>query len=227
MPHIRISELRLDSTVVVATGNPHKVTEIEEILGPRMPGVRFVALGELGDFPEPVEDGSSFFDNAMIKARDALDETGLLVAVADDSGLCVDSLGGAPGIFSARFAGEPCDDAANNAKLLCALDKIHDTTRTAHFHSTVVMLRDADDGRRDIICGNGDCQGKIGYELQGDGGFGYDPLFFPEDTPGKTMAELTLDEKNAISHRRRALDDLANQLQRTLNARRDPIARFS
>ncbi len=94
MPHIRISELRLDSTVVVATGNPHKVTEIEEILGPRMPGVRFVALGELGDFPEPVEDGSSFFDNAMIKARDALDETGLLVAVADDSGLCVDSLGG-------------------------------------------------------------------------------------------------------------------------------------
>ena len=151
MPHIRISELRLDSTVVVATGNPHKVTEIEEILGPRMPGVRFVALGELGDFPEPVEDGSSFFDNAMIKARDALDETGLLVAVADDSGLCVDSLGGAPGIFSARFAGEPCDDAANNAKLLRALDKIHDTTRTAHFHSTVVMLRDADDGRRDII----------------------------------------------------------------------------
>ena len=115
MPHIRISELRLDSTVVVATGNPHKVTEIEEILGPRMPGVRFVALGELGDFPEPVEDGSSFFDNAMIKARDALDETGLLVAVADDSGLCVDSLGGAPGIFSARFAGEPCDDAANTA----------------------------------------------------------------------------------------------------------------
>ena len=89
------------------------------------------------------------------------------------------------------------------------------------------MLRDADDGRRDIICGNGDCQGTIGYELQGDGGFGYDPLFFPEDTPGKTMAELTLDEKNAISHRRRALDDLANQLQRTLNARRDPIARFS
>lgn len=218
MARIRISELRPDSTVVVATGNAHKVTEIEEILGPRMPGVRFVALGELGDFPEPVEDGSTFFDNAMIKARDALDETGLLVAVADDSGLCVDSLGGAPGIHSARYAGEPCDDEANNAKLLRTLEKVHDTERTAHFHSTVVMLRDADDGRRDILCGNGDCPGVIGYEPRGDEGFGYDPLFLPDDTPGKTMAELTLAEKNAISHRRRALDDLADQLEKGYGA---------
>lgn len=212
MARIRISELRPSNTVVVATGNPHKVTEIEAILAPHMPGVQFVALGDLGDFADPVEDGSTFFDNAMIKAQNALDETGLRIAVADDSGLCVDALGGAPGIHSARWAGEPCDDAANNAKLLRTLDKVADADRGAHFHSTVVMLRDYDDGRRDILSGNGDCPGTIGREPRGDGGFGYDPLFFPDDTPGKTMAELTPEEKNAISHRRRALDDLAAQL---------------
>ena len=211
MPHIRISELRLDSTVVVATGNPHKVTEIEEILGPRMPGVRFVALGELGDFPEPVEDGSSFFDNAMIKARDALDETGLLVAVADDSGLCVDSLGGAPGIFSARFAGEPCDDAANNALLLKNLaDK---TDRTARFVCAIACVFPEDVSRGYFV--RGEVEGKIIDEYRGEGGFGYDPLFYYAPLK-KTFAELTADEKNSISHRARALESFCVILKEKL-----------
>lgn len=212
MACIRISELPSSKTVVVATGNAHKVAEIEAILSPMMPGMRFVALGDLGDFPDPIEDGDTFFDNAMIKARAALDETGLEYAVADDSGLCVDALGGAPGIYSARWAGVHGDDAANNAKMLRELANVSDENRRAHFHSTVVLVRDADDGRRQILSGDGDCPGWVGYEERGDGGFGYDPLFFPDDTPGKTMAELTADEKNAISHRRRALDHLASQL---------------
>ncbi len=101
---IDIATLDPESTIVVATGNAHKLTEIEAILGesPALEDVRFVALGELGDFEDPVEDGADFYENAVIKARAALDETGLLMSVADDSGLCVDALGGAPGIMSAR-----------------------------------------------------------------------------------------------------------------------------
>ena len=189
-----IKELDPSKTVVVATGNAHKVTEIEAILAPEMPGVRFVALGELGDYPDPVEDGETFFDNALIKARAAQAETGLPMAVADDSGLCVDALGGAPGIFSARWAGEHGNDLANNEKLMVQMADVPQEARTARFHW------------------DGDCEGFVGFEPRGDGGFGYDPLFLPNDTPGKTMAELTADEKNAISHRFHALEDLAAKL---------------
>jgi XTP/dITP diphosphohydrolase len=198
--------------VVVATGNAHKVDEIRGILSPLMPEMCFVALGDLGDFPDPVEDGATFFDNAMIKAEAAIAATGLLMAIADDSGLCVDELGGAPGIQSARWAGEHGNDAANNAKLLHELANVPDERRGAHFHSTVVLIREAVNGARDIIAGHGDCPGRIGYEPRGNGGFGYDPLFLPDDAPGKTMAELTPEGKNAISHRRRALDDLGRNL---------------
>ena len=121
MAGIDISTLDPDGTVVVATGNAHKVVEIEAILSPVLSDMRFVALGELGDFPDPEEDGDSFVDNALIKARAALDETGLKMAIADDSGLCVDALNGAPGVFSARWAGEHGDDAANNDKLEAAM----------------------------------------------------------------------------------------------------------
>ena len=141
MTKIDIASLDAEKTVVVATGNAHKLTEIEAILSEVMPGVRFVALGELGDFPDPVEDGSDFYENALIKARAALAETGLSMAVADDSGLCVDALGGAPGIFSARWAGEHGNDAANNQKLLRELADVPDAERTAHFHSSVVLVR--------------------------------------------------------------------------------------
>lgn len=207
MKGIEINELDPAKTVVVATGNAHKVTEIEAILASVMPGVRFVALGELGDFPDPVEDGDTFFDNALIKARAAQAETGLPMAVADDSGLCVDALGGAPGIFSARWAGEHGNDAANNEKLMAQMVDVPEAERTARFHSSVVLVRGDE-----VLRGDGDCEGLVGFGLRGDGGFGYDPLFLPNDTPGKTMAELTPDEKNAISHRFHALEDLSTKL---------------
>ena len=196
------------NTVVVATGNAHKVVEIEAILSCVLPGVRFVALGELGDFPDPVEDGADFYENALIKARAAQEQTGCFMAVADDSGLCVDALGGAPGIYSARWAGEHGNDAANNQKLVRELADVADAGRGAHFHSSVVLVRG-----QEVLRGDGDCPGTIGHEPQGNNGFGYDPLFWPADTPGRTMAELSADEKNRISHRFRALQDLATRLK--------------
>ena len=207
MTNPSISDLDPARTVVVATGNAHKVVEIEAILASAMPGVRFVALGELGDFPDPVEDGETFFDNALIKARAAQAETGFSMAVADDSGLCVDALGGEPGIYSARWAGEHGNDAANNEKLMQQMTDVPDAERTARFHSSVVLVRG-----EEVLRGDGDCEGFVGHEPRGDHGFGYDPLFLPNETPGKTMAELTLDEKNLISHRFHALEDLAAKL---------------
>ena len=207
MAHLSISELDPTRTVVVATGNAHKVVEIEAILAPAMPGVRFVALGELGDFPDPVEDGQTFFDNALIKARAAQAQTGLAMAVADDSGLCVDALDGAPGIYSARWAGEHGNDAANNERLMREMEGVADEARTARFHSSVVLVRGDE-----VLRGDGDCEGVVGHVPRGSHGFGYDPLFLPAETPGKTMAELTLDEKNQISHRFHALEDLASKL---------------
>ena len=196
-------------TVVVATGNAHKLSEIRAILGPVMPDMTFVALGELGDFPDPVEDGDTFAANALIKARAALACTGLDMAVADDSGLVVDALDGEPGVFSARWAGEHGNDDANNDKLELLMADVPDERRTARFHSTVAFVR----GDGSYLLGNGDCEGFIGHERRGTHGFGYDPLFLPNDTPGKTMAELLPDEKNAISHRYHALCDLASQLK--------------
>lgn len=207
MARTDISTLDPAGTVVVATGNAHKVVEIEAILAPVMPGVRFVALGELGDFPDPVEDGETFFDNALIKARAAQAQTGLPMAVADDSGLCVDALGGAPGIFSARWAGEHGNDAANNERLMREMADVPDGRRGARFHSSVVLVRG-----EEVVRGDGDCEGVVGREPRGERGFGYDPLFLPRETPGRTMAELTLDEKNLISHRFHALVDLAAKL---------------
>ncbi len=207
LPKVDIATLDPQKTVVVATGNAHKVTEIEAILSPVMPGTQFVALGQLGDFADPVEDGADFYENALIKARAAQADTGLPMAVADDSGLCVDALDGAPGIFSARWAGEHGNDAANNEKLLVELADAADAERGAHFHSSVVLVRGDE-----ILRGDGDCPGTIGHTPRGDNGFGYDPLFFPADTPGRTMAELNPTEKNQISHRFHALQNLLAKL---------------
>lgn len=208
LPKVDIASLDPNKTVVVATGNAHKVTEIEAILSPALPGTRFVALGQLGDFPDPVEDGADFYENALIKARAAQAATGLSMAVADDSGLCVDALDGAPGIFSARWAGEHGNDAANNEKLLSQLENTPDDQRCAHFHSSVVLVRG-----QEILRGDGDCPGTIGRAPRGNNGFGYDPLFFPADTPGRTMAELDPAQKNQISHRFHALQDLLAKLR--------------
>lgn len=209
MTYLDISLLDPKNTVVVSTGNAHKVVEIEAILGRALPGMRFIALGELGDYPDPVEDGETFSDNARIKARYALEVTGLSMAVADDSGLCVDALGGAPGVWSARWAGVHGDDAANNEKLMHELADVPEPERTARFHSSVALVYA--DGSQ--LAGDGDCEGRIGFSPVGTNGFGYDPLFLPDATPGRTMAQLELAEKNAISHRYHALCDLAAKLE--------------
>lgn len=205
----RIDKTMLDpnKTIVVATGNAHKLTEIRDILGKVLPDVEFVSLAQLGDFDDPEETGTTFEANALIKAEAAVTETGFS-AIADDSGLVVDALDGEPGVYSARYAGVHGDDAANNAKLLRNLENVEDADRTARFMSVVALVRA--DGI--VLSGEGSCEGMIGHELRGDHGFGYDPLFLPNDTPGKTMAELTPEEKNAISHRFHALQNLSREL---------------
>ena len=208
-----MNSMDADRTIVVATGNAHKLDEIRAILGaaPSLAGMRFVALGELGDFDDPEENGETFLDNAVIKACAALDETGLRMAVADDSGLVVDALDGAPGIFSARWAGEHGNDQANNDKLLQQMADVPDGERTARFHSSVALVTRDEDGE-EVLAGSGDCEGTIAHDLRGTNGFGYDPLFELADMPGLRMAELSPEQKNAISHRRRALDDLVRKL---------------
>ena len=191
--------------IVAATNNKGKVKEIKSILGGI--GLEVVSQGEIGLDLDVEETGTTFEENALLKARAAAQASGMS-ALADDSGLCVDALGGAPGIYSARWAGEHGNDAANNKKLLEELADVADADRGARFHSTVVLVRG-----EEILRGDGDCPGVIGHELRGSNGFGYDPLFWPDDVPGRTMAELALDEKNAISHRARALADLAAKLK--------------
>lgn len=200
-------------TIVVATGNAHKLIEIEAILSEVLPEVRFVALGQLGDFEDPEETGTTFVENAIIKAEAAVAATGL-AAIADDSGLVVDALAGEPGVYSARYAGVHGDDAANNAKLLDKLGDTPDAERTARFMSVVAII----DASGCVLTGTGACEGVIAREGRGEHGFGYDPLFLPVDTPGKTMAELTPEEKNAISHRFHALQDLSAQLVQAASA---------
>lgn len=185
------------NTVVVATGNAHKVVEIEAILSEAMPGTRFVTLKSLGDFPDPEETGETFEENAFIKAQAAHDATGL-PAVADDSGLEVDALGGAPGVRSARYAGEPSSTPANNALLLKNLDGVRN--RAARFVCAVALVDPA--GREHVV--RGECPGRIATEPSGAGGFGYDPLFIP-DGHAVSFADLGEAAKNAISHRARAL----------------------
>lgn len=207
LEHIDRKTLDPARTIVVATGNMHKLTEIEAILSQVLPDTRFVALGQLGDFEDPEETGVTFFENALIKAEAAVAQTGLS-AIADDSGLVVDALGGEPGVYSARYAGVHGDDAANNEKLLEKMADVADGERTARFMSVIALV----DASGVVRSGTGACEGMIGREGRGDHGFGYDPLFLPADTPGKTMAELTPEEKNAISHRFHALQDLVEQL---------------
>ena len=199
---------KIGGIVVVASNNAHKIEEIKTILGAVMPDAEFKAMGEVGGLPEPEETGTTFEENAFIKAETIHAATGL-PTVADDSGLMVDALDVAPGVYSARYAGVHGDDAANNAKLLRELAGVGEGGRTARFVSCVAFVAD---GVR--TCGVGFCEGRVGFEGRGEYGFGYDPLFLPDDTPGKTMAELLPEEKNAISHRRHAIEALADELRR-------------
>ena len=201
-------------TVVLATNNAHKVAEIATALD--FPGWEFRTLRELGIESNPAEDADTFEGNARIKARAAHEASGGLAALADDSGLVVDALDGAPGVHSARYAGEPCDDAANNAKLLAALADVPDAERTARFASTLVFV---DEDGSEIVA-EGAVEGRIGHEGRGSEGFGYDPLFLPDVFGGaRTLAEVDRDEKNAVSHRGNALRQLRAKLQEAGSAK--------
>jgi XTP/dITP diphosphohydrolase len=188
--------------VVVATKNKGKVVEIASALAPLR--WDFVLGDDLGSAPHVRETGETFLANAKLKAEAYHRHFGGLAALADDSGLEVDALRGAPGVRSARYAGERASDSDNNAKLLRALEGVPDAERTARFRCVIALI--GEDGS--LVTASGTCEGRIGHEPAGTGGFGYDPLFLPDATPGKTMAQLTLAEKNAISHRGEALRGL-------------------
>ncbi|MBA0205647.1 XTP/dITP diphosphatase [Pectobacterium aroidearum] len=192
--------------VVLATGNPGKVRELASLLADF--GLDIVAQTELGvDSAE--ETGLTFIENAILKARHAAQITGL-PAIADDSGLAVDALGGAPGIYSARYAGADASDQQNLDKLLLTLKDVPDEQRRASFHCVLVYLRHAEDPTP-IVC-HGSWQGVLTHEAAGSGGFGYDPIFFVPEL-GKTAAELTREKKNAQSHRGQALRLLLDALR--------------
>lgn len=193
--------------VIVATGNRGKLDEIRTALD--FPGWEFVTAAELGaDTLEVEETGDTFADNARLKAH-AYHQAFGLAALADDSGLEVDALGGRPGVYSSRYAGPDATDSENNAKLLGALEGVPAGERGARFRSVIVLV--AEDGTETIA--GGACEGTIGFEGRGTGGFGYDPLFLPEAAPGRTMAELDRAQKNAISHRGAALRALRGLLE--------------
>jgi len=192
--------------VIVASSNHGKLAEIRSALP--FAHWRFSAASELdAEWPSPDETGETFEDNARIKAVACRERFGM-AALADDSGLEVDALDGAPGVYSARFAGPCATDAENNARLLLALADVPDAERTARFRCSIVFI--AADGTETVATGT--CEGRIGHEPRGEHGFGYDPLFLPDATPGRSMAELTLAEKNEISHRGDALRNLRSEL---------------
>ena len=188
--------------LIIASNNAHKLTEIKAILG----GVfeEIVSLREAGIDHETVEDGSTFMENAEKKAREIMEISGCC-ALADDSGLCVDALDGAPGIYSARFSGVHGDDKANNDLLLKKLEGV--TDRGAHFACAMARVRP--DGSS--VTAEGAIYGQIGFEEKGANGFGYDPLFIVPEL-GCTTAELPPQEKNRISHRFKALRALVEKL---------------
>ena len=189
--------------LVLASNNAGKLREFSALLAPL--GCQVIAQGEL-NVPEAEEPFHTFVENALAKARHASRLTGL-PALADDSGLCVDALGGAPGVLSARFAGEPKSDARNNAALLAALDG--KTPRSGHYSCVLVRVRHADDPQP--IIADGVWRGQVLSAAQGDGGFGYDPLFQAQGE-SVSVAQMDAAAKNAVSHRGQAMRALAAKL---------------
>ena len=214
-----------EAVLVLATHNPGKLAELQAILAPLVPDLdsqAIISAASLG-VPEPVEDGLTFAANAEIKACALARATGL-PAVADDSGLCVDVLGGAPGIFSARWCGRHGDDAGNLRLLLNQISAIADPNRTARFTCAAVLAAPGPgpDHRPTVTRIERSMEGRLLGEPRGEGGFGYDPIFVPvqEDAPGgagRTTAQMSSAEKNAISHRGQALRALAPVLAALLS----------
>lgn len=188
--------------LLIASNNQHKIDEIKQILGNKFEQI--LSLSEAGIVCDPEENGKTFLDNALIKVRAVAKLTDMPV-LGDDTGLCVDALNGAPGVHSARFAGDH-DNAKNRAKLLYELQD--ETNRKAHFSTAVALLYQ--DGR--LVTAEGRVDGEILHTEVGTNGFGYDSLFYCNEI-GKTFAEATAEEKNAVSHRGRALQKLAEKLQ--------------
>ncbi len=189
--------------IVLATHNPHKVEEFSAIVAATRPDLEVIGY----DGPEPIEDGVTFAENALIKARAAAAHTGL-VALADDSGICVDVLGGSPGVFSAYWAGHAKDAGANLALLLDQLSDIADPHRTASFVSTIAVVTPS--GTEHVV--EGRWPGRLATGAAGGGGFGYDPIFIPDGQSRgaeRTVGEWSAEEKNAASHRSRAFVSLA------------------
>ena len=186
--------------LLIATGNAGKTAEIKAIFTGIYDEV--ASLKDIGLILNTVEDGETFEENALKKAREAFDATGL-DTLADDSGLCVDALYGHPGVRSARYAGENATDVENYQKLLAEMAGVENDERTARFVCTVALVRK---DKPDMMT-QGKCEGIITQKPSGKGGFGYDPCFFVPEY-GRTMAELSADEKNAISHRGKALEKL-------------------
>src|SRR5690606_2756176 len=189
----------------LASNNAKKAAELDALLAPL--GIEVVAQGTLG-IPEAEEPHATFVENALAKARHAAAHAGL-PAIADDSGLCVEALGGAPGVLSARYAGEPRSDERNNALLLERLAGVED--RRAHFYSAIVLVRHADDPQP--LIADGEWHGVILEAPRGAGGFGYDPLFYIPELE-QTAAELDPKLKNALSHRGAAMRHLLERLER-------------
>jgi XTP/dITP diphosphohydrolase len=183
--------------LVFATRNRGKLVELRELL----PGIDVISAADL-DAPDVIEDADTFIGNATKKAREISELSGL-PALADDSGLEVDALGGAPGVYSARYAGEPCNDAANNSKLLAALAGVPRERRTARFRAVLALA--------DVRGPHGACEGVILDAPRGTGGFGYDPLFFAPEL-GMTFAEAGVGPKGQLSHRARAMRAIEAEL---------------
>ena len=192
--------------LIIASNNAGKLREFAKLLEPF--GFDVISMREAGFSDEIIEDGETFEENAHIKAKAVYEATGL-PTIADDSGLEVDALNGAPGVYSARYAGEPCNDSNNNQKLLSALDAVPDGKRGARFVSVVAYL-DPATGETKLF--RGECPGVILREERGQDGFGYDPLFYLPSL-GKTYAEITTEEKNGVSHRGQAMRLLAAYLK--------------
>ncbi len=191
--------------IVLATKNKGKIAEFSGLFRPL--DCEVVSLLDLGDIPTVEEDGATFLDNAVKKAKGYSQATGL-IALADDSGLEVDALGGAPGVHSARYAGPEATDEENNAKLLRELEGMGPEQRTCRFKCVLALYAPGGE----LLTAEGACEGVVAEQPLGDGGFGYDPIFYIPEL-GRSMAQLTPEEKNRISHRGRAIRELEPRLR--------------
>ncbi|CAM3520629.1 RdgB/HAM1 family non-canonical purine NTP pyrophosphatase [Nocardioides dubius] len=207
--------------IFLASRNAKKLREMERILAPLVPGVQVLGLDDVADYDEPVEDAPTFEGNALIKARAGVAATGL-PSLADDSGICVDALNGMPGVLSARWSGPPKSDQRNNELLLAQLSDVPDERRGGHFACAVALCLPG--GAEHVVEGRMD--GRVIRETRGSGGFGYDVLFVA-DGHQRTTAELSVEEKDAISHRGKAMARMAPLVAAALSPGRSssPAAR--